>query len=635
MSISSRHTPRRTATALLVVTLLGVGMLQRQDVSAATGPRVSVGDASGLERDTVSGSVFVPVFLSEAVAEPVVVSFHTVDGTAVAGSDYTRWGTPSAPRTVTIPAGSLQTTINVPVSTDSVQEADETFTIVIQSATGSDVTVDRSLATATIIDADGLAGPNPVITVSGGSVVEGDSGQRRAQFRVQLSRAPASNVTVTYATADISAVAGTDYTTKVPGSVVFAPGQISKTIDVLVSGNSSDGPDREFRLDVTVNGGSPVEELQMSPSMTIVDDDDPVTSTTTDPGVPEITTFALAGTPGPVPAVVPLRWVISNPGGAPLTCRIDTTSDGTYDLVIPNCPTVGSRNVSMTAVGTSTAVLRVENSAAFDEAARWVTTTADPTEAFDVTLRGLGALTPDQADAFNAAAQRVESVIIRGVADMASVPARPACLPASSPNLPSSIDDVIIDVIIQPIDGVGSVLGQAGPTCLRSGSNIPLVGQMVFDSADVASLLTDGTFDTVVLHEMGHVLGFGTIWQFTNSATGLGGSDPRYTGGRGVAEWSALGSGDNVPLENTGSAGTRDSHWREATFDAELMTGYLDSGDNPFSRLSVAAFGDLGYQVDLDQADAYSLPLPMAGLRRLPDSPSGAIRVQRPVPGHI
>lgn len=35
---------------------------------------------------------------------------------------------------------------------------------------------------------------------------------------------------------------------------------------------------------------------------------------------------------------------------------------------------------------------------------------------------------------------------------------------------------------------------------------------MQFDSDDVAALITAGTFDRVVAHEMGHVIGVGTLW---------------------------------------------------------------------------------------------------------------------------
>ncbi len=88
-----------------------------------------------------------------------------------------------------------------------------------------------------------------------------DVGCFLAQFQIQLSRAPATNVTITYDTADGTATAPGDYKAKFPGTVVFAPGQISKTVDVLVNSDTALGSDRSFNLDVAVIAGSPVEEL--------------------------------------------------------------------------------------------------------------------------------------------------------------------------------------------------------------------------------------------------------------------------------------------------------------------------------------------------------------------------------------
>jgi hypothetical protein len=74
------------------------------------------------------------------------------------------------------------------------------------------------------------------------------------------------------------------------------------------------------------------------------------------------------------------------------------------------------------------------------------------------------------------------------------------------------IDDVLITASAVPIDGVSGILGQAGPTNLRSGSYLPFRGNMQFDSADMANMEANGTLRYVILHELGHVLGVGTIW---------------------------------------------------------------------------------------------------------------------------
>lgn len=175
-----------------------------------------------------------------------------------------------------------------------------------------------------------------------------------------------------------------------------------------------------------------------------------------------------------------------------------------------------------------------------------------------------------------------------------------------------TIDDVRIDAEGTAIDGPGAVLGQAGPLDLRPGSFIPATGVMSFDTADLARMESDGSLVNVILHEMGHVLGFGTIFDRVGLIAGAGGPDPQFTGANALREYAALlGTATrprSVPLANVGGPGTRDGHWREDTFANELMTGILDEGVNPVSRLTIAAFEDLGYTVDYERADAYRLP---------------------------
>ncbi|WP_299149657.1 leishmanolysin-related zinc metalloendopeptidase [uncultured Tateyamaria sp.] len=174
----------------------------------------------------------------------------------------------------------------------------------------------------------------------------------------------------------------------------------------------------------------------------------------------------------------------------------------------------------------------------------------------------------------------------------------------------SVLTGVRIDVSITEIDGADGVLGQAGPTVLRPGPELPLIGIMEFDSADVVSLESRGSFADVILHEMAHVLGFGTLWTRKNLITGTGTMDPRFIGSAASREFAALDpdGGRAVPLANTGGAGTREGHWRELIFGNELLTGFLSGADRPLSRLSVASFEDIGYEVDYSGADAFSLP---------------------------
>lgn len=221
--------------------------------------------------------------------------------------------------------------------------------------------------------------------------------------------------------------------------------------------------------------------------------------------------------------------------------------------------------------------------------------------AYKIVVRFLGGLTPAQKNAFKAAADRWSRAI---VGDLPSV------------NVDGEvIDDLLILAQGVAIDGPGGILGQAGPTHLRpaaagTAAFLPVKGIMSFDTADLAAMQADGTLKDVITHEMGHVIGIGTIWSRKNKLKGAGGSNPRFTGAGAKAEFGKLkhSSAAEVPVENTGGAGTRDGHWRESVFRNELMSGFIAAPNNPLSRMTAASLKDLGYVVNLAKAEPYTLP---------------------------
>ena len=200
-----------------------------------------------------------------------------------------------------------------------------------------------------------------------------------------------------------------------------------------------------------------------------------------------------------------------------------------------------------------------------------------------------------------------------------------------------TLTGLVIAASIEAIDGAAGILGQAGPTVLREDTGLPVMGIMQFDDADIARLEAEGSFADVILHEMAHVLGFGTLWSRNGLIAASGTNDPRFTGRAAAREFAALlpDDGPFVPIANTGGIGTREGHWRELVFGDELLTGFLSGANRPLSRMSIASFEDLGYQVDYTTADPFQLPsfrdLALMGITeavRICD----LCRVERPVP---
>lgn len=224
-------------------------------------------------------------------------------------------------------------------------------------------------------------------------------------------------------------------------------------------------------------------------------------------------------------------------------------------------------------------------------------------------------------DAYITAAMRWMEVITGDLPDISINLGAGQC-GSGSPPINEIVDDLVIFAAVQTIDGPGNILGQAGWCARRGGSLLSAVGIMQFDIADATNLNNSGRFVATAVHEMGHVLGFGTSWSGKNLIQDAGGSDPTFTGAMALAAWPSLGisyAGALIPVENTGGNGTRDSHWRESVLDHELMTGFVEAAGitMPLSAISVASMGDLGYAVNMAAADPY-----VAALReQLPEGP--------------
>jgi hypothetical protein len=226
---------------------------------------------------------------------------------------------------------------------------------------------------------------------------------------------------------------------------------------------------------------------------------------------------------------------------------------------------------------------------------------------YTITLRFINPPTTEQRQFFEAAAAKWQSILVGDVPNASgTIPARSCGNSIKTPSFKGTVDDVLIDVLLEPIDGPGAVLGSAGPCLARNADLLTLYGVMFFDTDDLAFLQQNNVLDEVVVHEMGHVLGIGTLWNFGRTLLQGTATDPRFVGPNAIAGFHAVnGRGATIPVEEDGGPGTRFGHWDDDTFDTELMTGFIGLGESPLSVMTVGSMADLGYVVNNNAADSY------------------------------
>jgi DNA/RNA endonuclease G (NUC1)/PKD repeat protein len=236
-------------------------------------PTMSVSDISIVEGDNGNKYAVFTANLSEASLRTITANYSTTDGTATEGSDYT-----ATNGTISFASGEISKTITVQLIGDTLDEFDETFFLNILDATNA--TIVSNKATATILDDDTA----PTLTIGDKTITEGDNGTATITYTVNLSAASAKPISVKYATADATAIAGTDYTAT-NGIVSFAPGETSKTITIQVLGDTLDEFDETFFLNILDAENATIIKNQAL--TTILDNDAPPLITISDRTITE------------------------------------------------------------------------------------------------------------------------------------------------------------------------------------------------------------------------------------------------------------------------------------------------------------------------------------------------------------
>ena len=203
--------------------------------------------------------------------QPVTVSFETMDGTALAGTDYA-----AASGTLSFGAspGTQTQTIRVQTHQDTLDEPDETFTVTLSNPNGA--TLQGDTATGTIADDD-----VPSLSIADATAVEGET----ARFTVRLSPASELTVSVGYATAGGTATEGTDYD-RASGTLTFAPGDTEKAVAVQTREDEVDEPDETFTVVLSSPNGATLRGG--TATGTIADDDERPIAPINEQLIPEI-----------------------------------------------------------------------------------------------------------------------------------------------------------------------------------------------------------------------------------------------------------------------------------------------------------------------------------------------------------
>ena len=224
---------------------------------------------------------------------------------------------------------------------------------------------------------------------------------------------------------------------------------------------------------------------------------------------------------------------------------------------------------------------------------------------FDIELVFLDHFTERQKRVLQYAARRWMSIIREDLPDYTFTQGWSGTCGDHSYAIPSGerIDDLRIYITSTGIPDDSHLAGWAGSLVLRETSQLTVLGCMWISF--------EGRYVDTVLHEMGHVLGIGNSWgDLIQDPNG----DPYFDGPLAIAAFNDAGgrnyAGKKVPVDSDLI------HWRDSVFNPrlnnefknELMTAWLYFAPKMLSAITIQALADLGYGVDVTQADSYTLP---------------------------
>ncbi|MBD2597429.1 M10 family metallopeptidase C-terminal domain-containing protein [Nostoc spongiaeforme FACHB-130] len=217
-------------------------------VSTPTNPTVTLALSSTSVTENGSSNLVYTFTRSGSTSNALTVNY-SVGGTATFNNDYRQLGAKSftsTTGTITFAAGASTATLTIDPTADTTFETDETVALTL--AAGSGYTINTTTPViGTIVNDDLL----PTINISGGqTIVEGNTTSQNVTYKVTLSNASSQTITVQYATANVSAIAGSDYTATA-GTLTFNPGVTSQVINIPILDDSVNEANKTFTFSFT------------------------------------------------------------------------------------------------------------------------------------------------------------------------------------------------------------------------------------------------------------------------------------------------------------------------------------------------------------------------------------------------
>jgi len=198
---------------------------------------ITIGDVTIVEGHDGTQNAEVEVYVTEPHGNSIGVSYRTVNGSALAGSDFD-----AVSGRLLFKRNDLSKTILVPIRGDRVIENDELFSIRLSSPKGAKIADGECVVT--------IADDEPRISIYDASLVEGNEDTSLMKFTVSLTHAHDLPITVDYNMTDGSAIDGLDYIASA-GTLTFAENETSQEIEVEVIGDRVPEWDKSFTVNLT------------------------------------------------------------------------------------------------------------------------------------------------------------------------------------------------------------------------------------------------------------------------------------------------------------------------------------------------------------------------------------------------